>query len=94
MLRPQVATPSCVLVLMSMISASVICVHCVCLDIVFSGKACDAVSDHTSRNEEQEQTHAHGQDESCYPEAELLDGCDKDAPSSSFRADEALKTCE
>ncbi|XP_058269672.1 rho guanine nucleotide exchange factor 12 isoform X3 [Hemibagrus wyckioides] len=57
-----------------------------------SGKACDAVSDHTSRNEEQEQTQAHGQDESCYPEAELLDGCDTDAPSSSSRADEALKT--
>ncbi|XP_027029769.2 rho guanine nucleotide exchange factor 12 isoform X2 [Tachysurus fulvidraco] len=57
-----------------------------------SGKACDAVSDRASNNEEQEQTRAHGQDESCYPEAELLDGCETDAPSSSCRADEALKT--
>ncbi|KAK3560711.1 hypothetical protein QTP86_014737, partial [Hemibagrus guttatus] len=57
-----------------------------------SGKACDAVSDRTSNNEEQEQTRAHGQDESCYPEAELLEGCDTDAQSFSCRADEALKT--
>ncbi|MCJ8739995.1 hypothetical protein PDJAM_G00053850 [Pangasius djambal] len=56
-----------------------------------SGKACDTVSDRASNNEEQEQTRAHGNDESCYPEPELLDGCDTDSPSSSCRADEALK---
>lgn len=80
--------------MMSVIPAPVISSHCVCLDIVFSGKACNAVSDRASNNEEQEQTRANDQDESCYPEAELLDGCETDAPSSSCRADEALKTCE
>ncbi|KAM9468807.1 rho guanine nucleotide exchange factor 12 isoform 3-T3 [Clarias gariepinus] len=57
-----------------------------------SGKACDAVSDHASNNEEQEQAQAHGHDESSYPGPELLGGCDAESPSSSYRADEALKT--
>ncbi|KAI5620817.1 rho guanine nucleotide exchange factor 12 isoform X3 [Silurus asotus] len=57
-----------------------------------SGKACDAVSDHSTNNGEQEQTQAHGHDEWSYPEPELLDGCGTDLPSSSCRADEALKT--
>ncbi|XP_017346452.2 rho guanine nucleotide exchange factor 12 isoform X1 [Ictalurus punctatus] len=57
-----------------------------------SGKAHDAASDRAANNEEQEQIRAHGHDESSYPEPELLAGCDTDFPSSSCRADEALKT--
>lgn len=80
---------------LSVILASIIPSHHVCgLDIVFSGKTHDAASDRAANNEEQEQIQAHGHDESSYPEPELLAVCDTDFPSSSCRADEALKTCE
>lgn len=97
MLRPQVTLAFFFFLsfCLSVILASIIPSHHVCgLDIVFSGKAHDAASDRAANNEEQEQIRAHGHDESSYPEPELLAGCDTDFPSSSCRADEALKTCE
>ncbi|XP_060799832.1 rho guanine nucleotide exchange factor 12 isoform X3 [Neoarius graeffei] len=57
-----------------------------------SGKTCDGVPDRICSNEEQEQTRAHGHDERSSLEPELLDGYDTDFPSSSCRAEEALKT--
>lgn len=61
---------------------------------MFSGKTCDGVPDRICSSEEQEQTRAHGHDERSSLEPELLDGYDTDFPSSSCRAEEALKTCE